>query len=1024
MEMQFYFLGAGALVGATLDGETVPLGNELRDILCDKFLEGNYKNESLQYVSDLCISDTGSIAVQRFIAKLFSGLAIADFHSKIPEFIWRAIFTTNYDRLIEIAYEKNANRLQQLSKIYSSEDTLDEFTQTNDSVPLLKLHGCVTNTNSEQLPLILTVDQYNDSLKGKRKGLFKYLYEQALSQPIIFVGHSLQDANIRAVLMDVHSEAPNHQRHYLLKPGAQPVEKNFYSEKKISTLDYTFEAFINELDSRISGVTRSLKLITPPKRLAVESRFLTRIRGSVDLARFLTDSCEFVSNSCTYDGGSPQLFYQGVDLGWYAVSENLAIERTISERIQNVAVESAENERTSNVELHVLKGEAGSGKTVVLRQLAWKLRNSSVGIFLWVINGAKIDINAVKELNEKTGERVFLLWDNAADNSIKIAEFYRQALKFSAKVSVITAERYNEWNSKCNDLDEIAEEVYELRYLGKAEIEQLVRKLEEHKCLGPNLETKTFDQRVEAFETHFGRQLLVALYEVTKGESFEDIIFDEYSEILPRTAQQIYLTVCTLNRIRVPVRAGLISRIHGINFKDFEARFLSPLEKIVLVGGRERFDYHYTARHSEIAEIVFQRALTNPTDRYNEYIRILKKLNPSYESDRASFRALVRARSLRDLFQSHEDIRSIYQTAMESIAEDHYLLQQMAIYEMSRENGNLIDAHTMLNKAIEIAPFDRSLVHSLYSNWRERANRTDDLEEKTKYRREAKAQLNRSVVKWGSNELTAYSLTQLALDDLIDSLNSEATSERVIDECIRSVESHLIELSRAHPSTGNAALLEAKFASAINDSDRARSALERSFQDNNRDPYIASRLSNLYMCAGNTGKAKNVLLQAIERNANNQKLQFRYAEFLRTTSSSNIDLLVYHYKRSYTPGDRNYQAQFWYARFLYESERAVDRDRALDIFRKLRRVNVSHQEKIKIRDFIGGKERPTLFRGELASKKPGYAFIKLDGDGSAIFFHPANAEDDLWEAMKNGDRLAFNIAFSFSGVSACSVGPE
>lgn len=1017
------FLGSGALIGASLGSGDIPLGNDLRDLLSDKFLEGAFKGETLHYVSDLAISAHSLSTVQGFIGDYFTDLILADFHKKIPSFLWKCIFTTNYDRLVEIAYENNPDRMQKLNKIYSNEDVLEESARTNDIVPLLKLHGCITVTTSEEFPLILTVDQYNESLKGNRKGLFNYLYEIAGSNPIIFIGHSLQDANIRAVLMDVHKQAPHGQRHYLLKPGVADIERDLWAQQKITTVGYTFEQFLTELDSAIDPSTRQLALVIPPQTHQVESRFITQSKASPELIRFLTESCEYVSRSSTFESFSPDLFYKGADLGWYPIEEQLTIERGVSARIKSIVVDVAEPDRESKAEIHVIKGEAGSGKSIILRQLAWVLKDAGIGIFLWMNSESSADINAIAELFQKTGERIFLIWDNAARNAIQIANFYKLARQNDINISIVTAERYNEWNNKCRDLDSKVTNVFELHYLNENEVGQLVTKLEEHDCLGPNLISKSHGERIETFRTMYGRQLLVALYEATKGESFEDIIFDEYTSIAPATAQQIYRTICTLNRIRVPVRAGLISRIHGVSFKDFESNFLSPLEKIVIIGGKNSFDYHYSARHPEIAEIVFNRALSDPTECYNEYIRILRKINTSFSSDKNSLRTLIKAKNLMDLFPSHEDIRHIFETVEESTGDDHYLFQQMAIYERRRADGNLTNAGILLEKAIEMAPYDRSLIHSLAQNWSERSRRSEDPATKIKFRAESRAQLEKAISKWGDNSYNATLVANLLLDDLRDVLNIEASSQRLIDEQIRKVERCLIELGRKFPSENHTYIIEANFAELLNDNDRVRQALESSFKDNNRDPYIASRLSSIYQSQGNFEKAENVLTQAIERRPSDQKLNFRYAEHLRKQGNEAHITIAYYYKRAYTPGDKSYQAQFWHGRFLYESEDNAEKKRAITIFSNLRNAGISHTEKKRIQDYVGGIESPKPFSGELIGKKPGFGFIKVDGGGAELFFPYLEVVDDIWEALQVGDRLTFNIGFSFSGVVACNVRP-
>jgi len=56
---------------------------------------------------------------------------------------------------------------------------------------------------------------------------------------------------------------------------------------------------------------------------------------------------------------------------------------------------------------------------------------------------------------------------------------------------------------------------------------------------------------------------------------------DEFHKIEPYEAQRIYLTICVLNRLNIPVRAGLVARVHGVPFGEFKERFFAPLEHIV-----------------------------------------------------------------------------------------------------------------------------------------------------------------------------------------------------------------------------------------------------------------------------------------------------------------------------------------------------------------------------------------------------------------------------------------------------------
>ena len=178
--------------------------------------------------------------------------------------------------------------------------------------------------------------------------------------------------------------------------------------------------------------------------------------------------------------------------------------------------------------------------------------------------------------------------------------------------------------------------------------------LRKHNSLGPNLQGKPVEDQVKEFEERAGRQLLVALHEATLGVPFEETLVDEYYNIVPERARRLYLTVCILNRLEVPVRA--IARLEGIPFDQFRLGRTCCLGKEAYRSKR----LFLFRRHPEIAQIIFERILTDPIERFNEYVRILKQLNVSFSSDFRSFRKLVRAKSLHDLFPT-DSVKEFFQ---------------------------------------------------------------------------------------------------------------------------------------------------------------------------------------------------------------------------------------------------------------------------------------------------------------------------------------------------------------------------
>ena len=126
-------------------------------------------------------------------------------------------------------------------------------------------------------------------------------------------------------------------------------------------------------------------------------------------------------------------------------------------------------------------------------------------------------------------------------------------------VTFVAGVRTSDWNRLKGRTPFIAIREYELGDLSHGEILRLIQKLKSENCLG-ELEGLSDSDCIARFKGPAKKNLLVALYEATKGKPFEDILIDEYETLISDEARAVYLTICMLNRLNVPVRAMLISR--------------------------------------------------------------------------------------------------------------------------------------------------------------------------------------------------------------------------------------------------------------------------------------------------------------------------------------------------------------------------------------------------------------------------------------------------------------------------------
>src|SRR5690606_13111362 len=133
----------------------------------------------------------------------------------------------------------------------------------------------------------------------------------------------------------------------------------------------------------------------------------------------------------------------------------------------------------------------------------------------------------------------------------------------------VAAARINEWNIAKFEFEALPDAEFSVGGLGPREASELCGLLEKHGQLGDLLPLSN-EERVDRIMKTNERNLLVCLHEVTNGgRPLRNIILDEYRRLLPAQAQVLYLDICTLHRLGVLVRAGIISRISGITFDDF-----------------------------------------------------------------------------------------------------------------------------------------------------------------------------------------------------------------------------------------------------------------------------------------------------------------------------------------------------------------------------------------------------------------------------------------------------------------------
>jgi len=525
------------------------------------------------------------------------------------------------------------------------------------------------------------------------------------------------------------------------------------------------------------------------------------------------------------------------------------------------------------------------------------------------------------------------------------------------------------------------------------------------------LKNKTKEERKKELAEKTGRVLLVALYEATGGKPFEEIIFDEYESLRTDELRAIYLTVAVFHRLNTKVRAGLISRIHGISFNDFQKELFKPLEFIVFAEKDYSInDYVYSTRHPYIAQLIFEIVLKDQQERYDEYIRILNNVDIDYTSDWSAFLDIINARNLNEIFSDPIRINNIYDLAMDINPDDPKLIQQRGIFQMVSKSGNLYLSEKLLKEAKELDPEDVKIIHSLAELALRRGEESQIKIEKYQYLETSRSLCHDIIKKDKTHSFSYHTLLKIDLLNFKEAIK-DGSNERM-EKHIKGFERTMNEAKQLFPTETFILEIEARFNELLNDKPIAIEILKNAFEINKATPFIAIRYAKILSNNEKLTEAIEALRSTLELNPSEKNVNYLLAKLLEKEDPENFEEISHYYRRAFTKGDTRYDAQFWYARSLYLKG---DREEAFEFFEKLGNSRISPKIKRDVNGIIRDKfGEIRIYKGSIETMESQFAFVKLDKIGEHIFMYRDPKIRD-WIDFRINSRLEFNMAFNYKG---------
>lgn len=732
---------------------------------------------------------------------------------------------------------------------------------------------------------------------------------------------------------------------------------------------------------------------------------------------------------------APRDFYSGLDTSFSPIYADFDVARTITNEIINTAV--IDTLESTAPKLFVIKGYAGCGKSVLAKRIAIetsKLLDSP--LVVWLKEGSIIRSQQIIELQQLVRSRLYFFVDNAIEHQEELTAFLDTLFSRKIQITVIACGRTNEINIYGERLSKRISKTFEIHDLDDKEVTPLLSKLSKHKILGPLDQYTQIEQKL-FIEKLYNQQLLVALHEITFGDSFENILVSEYEKITPREVQQIYLDICTLHQAGVGVRAGLLSRVSGIKITKLNDLLIGPLARVVRSNYERRYrDITYQSRHPEIAKLVFSLAITDPQERAYQLIRILDKIDLDYSSDSKSFFELVRGKRLAELFEEKNLAISVFDAADKNGAPEAFIFHQRAILEINHRLGNLDVASDYIKKA-EIANSetgykDSSIQHTKANLLRKKALKATTIVERERYRADARSILKPQLSNKG-NSYPEHLLGQVLLDELKDFFSPQKSDQdddstqgvreqsivRVTSELSSLIENYLLK----NPDDSAMTLLRTDFLRTLGNQPKALEILERFHKKNPDNVSIARVYGEALVTGGGQGvdAGISILRGAVLSAPGDKNANLSLAKALiKKDEFENAESILSFLRRSFSDGDSHYEARYLFARcnLLYG-----DVDKGNGEFKLLRNAYLTERDRTSfpVCDIDG---QPKRFKGLVISRQAGYGFIKCAELKFNTFFKRGKIPIDIWQAIQARSEVDFLLYFNYQGPVGVDVRPK
>lgn len=993
------FVGAGlGCHTSDPDGNHAPNGFELAQEIAAHFKIDVGDEIDLAKLAQVAELRRGRKELEIFVSSKLTNVEPDEIYKWICSVRWKAIFTTNYDSVIERAYELSSNPPQSPIPISSTSGIADY--DPRFEVPVYHLHGYI---KSDSFPKFLITEDDYTRFREKRRMLFEQLKTHLAVSNILYVGYSNRDPNWRLVLDEVAAEfSPSPMPiSYRVSPATDPLDIEILESKRLYTINGDFGKFVETASvvlSTLEPTSDRLKRIES----TIPPDFSSAFSDNPAPVVRLLDSWIYVNYAPFEDEPNTYQFLRGEKPNWALVGANHHFERDIEDQIYDdlldYATSSSQRPRSS-----LLLAPAGFGVTTVLMSLAARFVTDDAGAVFMLKPGHSLREGDIEFVCTTLSSRVVFIIDDASQFYNQLHQVINRIRELRKPAMFIFGSRLNEWQligrpPRTNP--------YLLEPLSDPEIYRLIDCLQAHGELN-ELEHLSRVQQHAVIKQKHEKQLLVAMREATEGKDFDAIIEDEYRRLPTEISKQAYLITSCFHQFGVFIRAELLAKLLEVDIVNMYDELNKSTEGIILFElVDESKDIHAAfTRHRTISEIVWERCVS-VYNRENIAHKALEALNLGYKSDRDAFENFYRSDQLIDDLGSIESRIRFFDRAGNKDPQNPYIKQHYARMLLRSEHIEM--ALRLIDNAIDINGEVRIFYHTKGTILKSLAIEADSDDIGRRYMARAEDAFRETIRRSPRDEYGYHGLANLYIE-WAKRISDEEEGSEYITKAESIIEEGLSKVRQRERLWVLSANIEEFVGSLISYID----ALQKAMNANPEGVIPRYLLGRAYLSQSRPQDTLQVLEPIIKREFQEYRSYLLYSQALIMTGAPYREAIaILRLATPYGFRDARFIATLAGMYFMDGEFSSAD-----DIFKKRNNHNFTVQELERPHFIPRDPETPSEYLrmdGVVMTVKPGYSFIQTDGYPD--LFCPASRYEGL--ILKEGIKISFQPAFTAKGAVA------